>query len=166
MHFVVPKGILNRPENTRVYQDCVERGFGYGKSEYEVSFGLTHWYGELSPSDTETTEPFNSPFRCRNRERSSDSDSTQNMGSVYETWGSVAYSYTVTDVSWSTKPCITQTINPKHPHEACDFGWLYILWKKLIPHIYLVKNVYLFGGIFWNERVFGLSLMKQLPINY
>ena len=45
---------------------CVEWGFGYGESEYEVSFGLAPRNGELSPSDPETQEPFNSSFRARN----------------------------------------------------------------------------------------------------
>ena len=37
----------------------VEGGFGYGESEYEVSFGLAPRNGELSLSDPETPEPFN-----------------------------------------------------------------------------------------------------------
>ena len=60
----------------------VEGGFGYGESEYEVSFSLALRNGELSPSDPETPEPFNSPFRARNSEQSSDSNSPQNLGSV------------------------------------------------------------------------------------
>ena len=49
---------------------CMEWGFGYGKSEYEVSFGLAPRNGELSPSVPETPKHFNSPFRDRNPERS------------------------------------------------------------------------------------------------
>ena len=41
-----------------------EWGFGYGESEYEVSFGLAPRNGELSPSVPETPEPFNTPFRA------------------------------------------------------------------------------------------------------
>ena len=60
---------------------CVEWGFGYGKSEYEVSLGLAPRNGDLSPSDPETPEPFNSPLRERNPERNSDSNFPQNLGS-------------------------------------------------------------------------------------
>ena len=45
---------------------CVEWGFGYGESEYEVSFGLAPRNGELSLSVSETPEPFTSPLRARN----------------------------------------------------------------------------------------------------
>ena len=58
----------------------VKRGFGYGESEYEVSIGLSPRNGELSSSVPETPEPFNSPFRARNPERSSDSNSPQKFG--------------------------------------------------------------------------------------
>ena len=37
--------------------------------------------GEIYPSDPETPKPFSSPFRARNPERSSDSNSPQNLGS-------------------------------------------------------------------------------------
>ena len=67
---------------------CVEWGFGYGESEYEISFGLARRNGELSPSDPKTPEPFNSPFRSRNPERTSDSNSPQNVGSVGQNLGS------------------------------------------------------------------------------
>ena len=69
----------------------MERGFGYGKSEYEVSFGLSSRDGELSSSDPETPEPCNSPVRTRNPKRSSDSHSPQNLGSVAQTWGHEVY---------------------------------------------------------------------------
>ena len=59
-----------------------EWGLGYGESEYEVSFGLAHWDGELSPSEPKTPEPFNSPLRAQNPEQTSDSNSPQNLGSV------------------------------------------------------------------------------------
>ena len=59
-----------------------EGGFGHGESEYEVSFGLAPRNGELSPSVPKTPEPFISPFRIRNPERSSYSNSPQNLGSV------------------------------------------------------------------------------------
>ena len=61
---------------------CVERDLGYGDSEYEVSFGLAPRNGELSPSDPETPEPFNSPFRF---------ELPQNLGSWVKTWDSGAY---------------------------------------------------------------------------
>ena len=34
----------------------MERGFRYGESEYEVSFGLAHRNGEVSTSDPKTHE--------------------------------------------------------------------------------------------------------------
>ena len=67
---------------------CVEWGFGYRESEYEVSFGLASRNGELTPSEPKTPEPFNSPFRARNPERSPDSNSAQNLGSVGQKLGS------------------------------------------------------------------------------
>ena len=70
---------------------CVEGGFGYGESEYEVSFGLAPRNGELFPSVTKTPEPFNSPFRARNPERSSDSISSKNLGSVGQNLGPGAF---------------------------------------------------------------------------
>ena len=36
---------------------CVKWGFGYGKFEYQVSFGLAPRNGKLSPSDPERSEP-------------------------------------------------------------------------------------------------------------
>ena len=69
----------------------VEEGFGYGESEYEVSFGLAPRNGELSPSVPKTPEPFNSPCRARNPERSSNSDSPQNLGSAGQNLGPGAY---------------------------------------------------------------------------
>ena len=65
--------------------------FGYGESEYEVSFGLAPRNGELSPSVPEILEPFNSPIRARNPERSSDSNSPQNLGSVGQNLDPGAY---------------------------------------------------------------------------
>ena len=59
---------------------CVEFGFGYGESEYEVSFGLAPRNGELPPSVPKTPEPFNSPFPARDPERSADSNSLQIWG--------------------------------------------------------------------------------------
>ena len=61
---------------------CVEWGFGYGESEYEVSFGLAPRNGELLPSDPQTPEPFNSSLRSRSPDRSSDSNSPPKLGSV------------------------------------------------------------------------------------
>ena len=84
-------GSVNPPKNTHGYQEMCGGGFGYGESEYEVSFGLAPRNGELSPSVPETQEPFNSPFRARNPERSSDSNSPQNLGSVSQNLGSWAY---------------------------------------------------------------------------
>ena len=89
-------GAVNRPKNTRGYQEmcgvgtkkCVEWGFGYGESEYEVSFGLAPQNEELSPPDPQTQEPFNSPIRARNPERTSDSISPQSLGSVGQNLGS------------------------------------------------------------------------------
>ena len=57
-----------RPKIPVGTKKCVGWGFGYGESEYEVSFGLAPRSGELSPSDPKTPEPFNSPFRARNPE--------------------------------------------------------------------------------------------------
>ena len=68
----------------------VEGGFGYGESEYEDSFGIAHRNGELSPSVPETQEHFNSLFRARNPELSSDSSSPQNLGSVDQNLGAQA----------------------------------------------------------------------------
>ena len=65
----------------------VEGGFGYGKSEYEVSFGLAPRNGELYPSDPETPDSFNSPFRDRNPEQSSDLNFPKNLGSVGQNVG-------------------------------------------------------------------------------
>ena len=46
--------------------------------------------GDLQPSDPETPDPLNSPFRDRNPERRADSSSPQNLGSVRQnlrSWG-------------------------------------------------------------------------------
>ena len=43
---------------------CVEWGFGYGESEYAVSFAQAPGNAELLPSYPDTTEPFMSPFRA------------------------------------------------------------------------------------------------------
>ena len=67
---------------------CADQGFGYAESEYEVSLGLAPRNGELSPSEPKTPELFNSPFRARNPERSPDSNSPQNLGSVGQNLGS------------------------------------------------------------------------------
>ena len=66
-----------RPKIPVGTKKCVEWGFGYGESEYKVSFGLAPRNGELSPS-----EPKNNP------ERSSDSNSLQSLGSVGQNSGS------------------------------------------------------------------------------
>ena len=47
-------------------KEYVEGGFGYGESEYEISFDLAPRSGELWPSGPETPEPFNFPSRARN----------------------------------------------------------------------------------------------------
>ena len=60
-------GSVYPPNNAVDTKKCVERGFGYVESEYEVRFGLAHRNGELSLSDPETTAPFNYPFRARNK---------------------------------------------------------------------------------------------------
>ena len=70
---------------------CVELGLGYGESEYEVGFGLAPQNRELSPSVPETPEIFDSPFRARNPELSSDLDYPQNPGSVDQNLGPGAY---------------------------------------------------------------------------
>ena len=70
---------------------CVEWVFGYGESEYEVSFGLAPRNGELSPSDPETPEPLKCPFWDRNPERSADSNPPQNLGSVGQNFGRGSY---------------------------------------------------------------------------
>ena len=70
-------GSVNRPENTRGYQEMCGVGFHVRESEYEVSFGLAPLNGELSASEPKTPEPFNSPLRARNPERSPDSNSPQ-----------------------------------------------------------------------------------------
>ena len=57
-------GSVNRPEIPVGTKKCVQRGFRYGESEYETSFGLVPWNGELSLSDPKTPEPFSSPFRA------------------------------------------------------------------------------------------------------
>ena len=64
-------GSVNPPKIPVGVKKNVERGFGYGESEYEGSFGLAPRNGELSNSGLETLEPFNSPFWSRNRDRSS-----------------------------------------------------------------------------------------------
>ena len=64
-------GSVKRPKYTSGYQDT--RGV-------VLRVGETPRNGELSPSDRKTPEPYNSPFRARNPERSSDSNSTQKMG--------------------------------------------------------------------------------------
>ena len=71
---------------TRGYQEMVECCFGYGESEYEVSFGLAPRNGDLSPPVPETPEPFNSPFRARNPERGSDSNSPHIYPEIKGRW--------------------------------------------------------------------------------
>ena len=83
-------GSVHPPRSTRGYQEMCGAGFGYGESEYEVSFGIAPRNGELSPSVPKTPEPFNSPFRARNPERSSDSNASQNLMSVGQNLGSRA----------------------------------------------------------------------------
>ena len=78
----------------------VEGGFGHGESEYEVSFGLAPRNGELSYSKPKTLEPFNSPFRARNPERSSDSNSPQNLGSVSQKLGVPGHIYPEIKGQW------------------------------------------------------------------
>ena len=64
----------------------VEWGCRYGEAKYEFSFGLAPRNGELSPSVPKTPEPFNSPFRVRHPERSSDSKARENLGLVFQNW--------------------------------------------------------------------------------
>ena len=107
-HFLVHTGIFgpvyrfehvscrsSNPGRSRKMHMCtkkyVEWDFGYEESEYEFSVGLAPQNGELPPSDPETPEPFNSPFRARSPERNSDSNSPQNLGSVGQNLGSRAY---------------------------------------------------------------------------
>ena len=59
----LPPGGPKIPVGTK---KCVEWGFGYGESEYEVRFGQAPSNGELSRSDIKTTKPFNSSIRTRN----------------------------------------------------------------------------------------------------
>ena len=77
-----------RPKIPVWIKKCLEWGFGYKKSEYEINFGRASRNGVLSPSDPQTPEPFNSPFRARNLERASDSNFAQNLGSVGQNLGS------------------------------------------------------------------------------
>ena len=79
---------LNHPKLPVGTKKSVEGVFGYGESEYEASFGIVPRSGELSSSDPETSEPFNSPFRARNPERGSDSNSPQKLGSASQNLGS------------------------------------------------------------------------------
>ena len=67
----------------------VEWGFGFGESEYEVSFGLAPRNLELSHSAPETPEPFNSPFRARSPEHMLYLNSPQNLESVSQNLGSM-----------------------------------------------------------------------------
>ena len=60
----------------------VEQGFGYVESEHEVSSRLVPRDGELFSSVPEIPEPFNYSFRAVNPERTTDSNSPQNLGSV------------------------------------------------------------------------------------
>ena len=73
-HFLVPVGIFGWNKK------YVEGGFEYEECEYEVNFGLAPQNGELSPSVPESTKLFNFLFRAGNPERSSDSNSPQNLG--------------------------------------------------------------------------------------
>ena len=66
----------------------MEWGFGNGESEHEYSFGKATRSGELSPPEPKTPEPFYSPFRAWNPERSSDSNFPKNLGSVGQNLGS------------------------------------------------------------------------------
>ena len=50
-------GSENPPKKPVGTNKCVEWCFGCEESEYEVSFDLAHWNGELSPSDPQTPEP-------------------------------------------------------------------------------------------------------------
>ena len=50
-------GSVNPPKNTMGTKKCVEWGFVYGESEYEVSSGLVARSWELSPSVPEIPEP-------------------------------------------------------------------------------------------------------------
>ena len=52
-------GSVNPPKIARGYQEMCGVDFGYGESEYEVSFGLAPRIGELSPSVPEIPDPFN-----------------------------------------------------------------------------------------------------------
>ena len=54
-------------------------------------FALATRNGELSPSDPKTLEPFNSPFRARDPERTSDSNSPQNLGPLGQNLAPAAY---------------------------------------------------------------------------
>ena len=86
-----PKHCLARsipPKISMGTKECVELGSGYGSSEYEVSFRLAPRNGDLSPSDPQTHEPLNSPFRPRNPEWTSDSNLSQNVGSAGQNLGS------------------------------------------------------------------------------
>ena len=70
---------------------CVKWGFGYGESEYEVSFGLAPRNGELSPSEPKTPEPFNFPFRAGTRNGVQIRTPRKIWGRYFKTWGPGAY---------------------------------------------------------------------------
>ena len=84
--------------------------FGYGESEYEVSFGPAFRNAELSPSNPETPEPFNSLFRAQNPERSSDSNSPQKLGLVGQNLGSRGNIYPAIKGQW-LHDCLTCKIS-------------------------------------------------------
>ena len=68
---------------------CVDLGFGHGKSEYELSFGLAPRNGKLSTPDPETSKHFNSSFRAQSPVRNSDSSPPKTLRSVGQTLGSL-----------------------------------------------------------------------------
>ena len=78
----------SKVENIRGYQEISGVGFRVRKSEYEVSFGLAPRNWELSPSDPQIQEPFNSPFRVRDPEQTSDSKFPQNVCRLGQNLGS------------------------------------------------------------------------------
>ena len=85
--FIEPKNISYRVGATVTFGNRCSKGYGEwgcfcGEYEYEVSFDLSAWNGELSPSDPNKQVPANSPFWARKPERSSESNSPHNLGSA------------------------------------------------------------------------------------
>ena len=68
-----------------------EWDFGYGQSEYEVSFDLAPRNGELSPPDPKIPGPCNSPFRAGTRNGLQIRTPRLILGRHVKTWALGAY---------------------------------------------------------------------------